>query len=128
MFRHHLSTNIAKVVGILGCVYFLCRQIYYDLYDTPETPLDGNVYFYQPLSTMIFCVMYYCWKTATDSLTKTIWWFFFAMSGNWIFRFYFNYENTIIKSEYICMVAFLVGMFFEFGKYKKKEARPNRQA
>lgn len=123
---YHLRQSINAIIGLGGCFYFLCRQVYYDLVDTKESPLDGNVYFYQPLTTMIVCVMYYCWQEAKNSYTKTAWWFFFAMSSNWIFRFYFNYENTTLKSEYICLAAFMVGMFFKFGKYKK--ARVETQA
>lgn len=112
--------NGLNILALAGCLLFLVAAIYYDNFDTPTHPLDGNFYYFLPLTIMVTLTYIYLWYEATNINLKSCWWFFLSLSTNWNCRYIFSNRLEHIPSEYIFLAIAVVGIFYQRHKYKQK--------
>lgn len=96
-----------NIFALVSCLLFLIGNVYYDQFDTPESPVDYRV-FYIPLALMVFSLILLAKEYAKlqGKVIQVCWGLFFWLSVGWLIKFcLFNpFLKTINDYVYLGMI------------------------
>lgn len=117
-----MNPRVLNTFALVSCTLFLCANIVFDIWDSPEHPLDYRV-FYIPLSVMIFSLVLLVKDYAKKNGGKVyvFWWFFLWMSTGQLVKFIIFNPYIQLVSDYLFLALAIIGVIIKVWKLKRKK-------